>query len=161
MMMDDDGSSSSRQQQQEAGQGWGRIKKCGPWILFAQKWWIILMCTFCYGRNSSADQKTMKYKFIIEIHQNVTLWPSGLRRCVKAAVFWAWVRIPPRSWIVFLCLLEFLLAPCQTRWNILLKLWMPVKDCSYIRTIQKVQLAIFIFCLQHHDFYIQNVVQNE
>ncbi|KAL7434453.1 hypothetical protein ACHAXH_007233 [Discostella pseudostelligera] len=24
-------------------------------------------------------------------------WPSGLRRCVKAAVFWAWVRIPSTS----------------------------------------------------------------
>ena len=27
----------------------------------------------------------------------MTSWPSGLRRCVKAAVFWAWVQIPPKS----------------------------------------------------------------
>ncbi|EJK76110.1 hypothetical protein THAOC_02145, partial [Thalassiosira oceanica] len=26
-----------------------------------------------------------------------TRWPSGLRRCVKAAVFWAWVQIPLES----------------------------------------------------------------
>ena len=28
---------------------------------------------------------------------NLTSWPSSLRRCVKAAVFLAWVRIPPKS----------------------------------------------------------------
>ena len=28
---------------------------------------------------------------------SLTSWPSGLRRCVKAAVFLAWVRIPPKS----------------------------------------------------------------
>ncbi len=31
---------------------------------------------------------------------SMTSWPSGLRRCVKAAVFWAWVRIPPKSLLV-------------------------------------------------------------
>ena len=33
----------------------------------------------------------------------MTSWPSGLRRCVKAAVFWAWVRIPPKSHFVCYC----------------------------------------------------------
>ena len=28
----------------------------------------------------------------------LTSWPSDLRRCVKAAVFLAWVRIPPKSY---------------------------------------------------------------
>ena len=33
--------------------------------------------------------------------EHMTLWPSGLRRCVKAAVFLAWVRIPPESILYF------------------------------------------------------------
>ena len=33
-----------------------------------------------------------------------TSWPSGLRRCVKAAVFLAWVRIPPKSTPFAICI---------------------------------------------------------
>ena len=38
------------------------------------------------------------FKMVSEISLKLlTSWPSGLRRCVKAAVFLAWVRIPPKS----------------------------------------------------------------
>ena len=51
---------------------------------------------------SSCIIATVHHKTVIVIAMNLscfkaTLWPSGLRRCVKAAVFLAWVRIPPES----------------------------------------------------------------
>ena len=42
----------------------------------------------------------------------MTSWPSGLRRCVKVAVFWAWVQIPPKSLLCTRCrLLAFYPTP--------------------------------------------------
>ncbi|KAL7533512.1 hypothetical protein ACHAXR_005279, partial [Thalassiosira sp. AJA248-18] len=39
--------------------------------------------------------------------RQTTSWPSGLRRCVKAAVFLAWVRIPPKSFLfVLICIMS-------------------------------------------------------
>lgn len=54
-------------------------------------------CFFSF-RAAEVMYKMMMFIFAngFASHQ-ATLWPSGLRRCVKAAVFWAWVRIPPES----------------------------------------------------------------
>ncbi|EJK62452.1 hypothetical protein THAOC_16939 [Thalassiosira oceanica] len=37
------------------------------------------------------------YNYYFCLFRQATRWPSGLRRCVKAAVFWAWVQIPLES----------------------------------------------------------------
>ena len=40
-------------------------------------------------------------KIMSGLNKHMTLWPSGLRCYVKAAVFWVWVQIPLESFLVF------------------------------------------------------------
>jgi hypothetical protein len=53
-----------------------------------------------YSVDGKAGFQSLYWKCYISL----TSWPSGLRRCVKAAVFLAWVRIPPKSYFDQECL---------------------------------------------------------
>ena len=73
----------------------------GPWVGKQER--VSLLCCWYLFLNFVVVvvcERCMHYFRCWGVRQTIILLMSGLRHCVKAAVFLAWVRIPPKS---FLC----------------------------------------------------------
>ena len=131
----------------------------GPWVGKRER--VSLLCCWYLFLNFVVVVVCERYVHYFRcwgVRQTIILLMSGLRRCVKATVFLAWVRIPPKS---FLCprlatwvrislesifITNFVIQTCSTfyancMWLILFdplchSLYIPSSSCTWKFTIK-------------------------